>query len=141
MAKEKRARSLFFRNKGVVAEKKKLLELKKRKITLIREIREIVEIFNGKSLDKKDAKEWLKKLPLHALSDLYRSTDDDRGLTVFDLYVRLKDEHGERVDESIKLDSEIYVNEIDLLLSKIDCIQSKLGGEDIDRSSSDGYLE
>ncbi len=130
MGKEKKVKSLFFRNKGVVAEKKKLLELKKRKISLIKEIREIVEIFNGKSLDKNDAKEWLNKLPLSVLPDLYRSTNDDCGLTGFDLYFRLKSEHGERIDESIKLDREIYANEIDLLLAKIDCIQSKLEEED-----------
>jgi hypothetical protein len=138
-----KTRSLFFRDEGVVSEKKKLAALKRQRSFLIKEIREIIEAYNDKYLNMDDTSEWLNKLPLQSLEDLYQflsGSKDDYSLTVLELRSRLRKDHSEKVEETMKLEKKIYISQIDLLLAKIGCIQSKLD-KNIDRSSHDGYFK
>jgi len=127
MTKLKKARTLFFRNKDVVAQKKKLVELKKKYRAIIGHINNIVDLYNENELE--DTDEWLSRLPLQSLSDIYEFSSgekDDYSLSKINLQSRLRKEHAEKVEEFAKLESDIYINEIDVILSKIECIKLKL---------------
>jgi IS30 family transposase len=129
--KPKKARSLFFRDKTIVSQKKKLKALEKKRKTLIKDIKDVVETYHNKSLDIQRTSGWLERLPLQSLQDLYKflAGKHDYGLTTLELRNRLRDEHNEKVTETAKVDKEIYLSQIDLLMAKIECFQSKLEDE------------
>lgn len=127
MANAKKARPLFFRNKEVVAQKKKLAELKRKYRLLIKEINTLVDVYHENEFE--DSDEWLSKLPIQSLSDLYKflsGKKDDYSLSKMDLRSRLRKEHALKIEEFIALEREIHINEIDIVLSKIKCVKSKL---------------
>ncbi|KKN67642.1 hypothetical protein LCGC14_0459010 [marine sediment metagenome] len=124
--KPKKVRSLFFRNKDIVSEKKKLKVLKSRRRQIIDNIKEVVDAYNNESLDIHRTCTWLEQLPLESLRDLYHLLTDDYGLSTLELRARLLSEHNKGVVETVSVDKEIYLSQIDLLLAEIGCIQSKL---------------
>jgi len=127
MCKGKKAKPYFFRNKEVVTQKKRLVELKRQYRLLMHDINDLVDVYNENEID--ESSDWIDNLPLQSLSDIYKflsGEKDDYSLSKIDLRSRLRKEHAEKVEEFVKLESDIYINEIDIILSKIKCIKLKL---------------
>ncbi len=125
----KKVRSLFFRNKDVVAEKKKLVELKKQKRGTISNIDDIVETYNDKCLILLLDEHWLERLPLDSIREFNRFLSGDKhdfGLPALKIQSDLRKAHEEQVDLLLKVDRDIMIGKIDIILAKIDCIQDKL---------------
>lgn len=128
-SKTKKARSLFFRDKTIVSEKKKLKALELKRKELINNIKNIIDTFQFKDLDIQHCSDWLECFPLQSLKELHQSLsqENDCSLNALQMRSRLKKEHDSSVEETIKTEREIYISNIDLLLAKIDCVQNKLG--------------
>lgn len=129
MIKKKKVRSLFFRNKAIVSEKKRLKALEVKRKELINNIKDIIDTFNFKSLDIPRTSEWLERFPLKSLVELYDSLSQKNDLKLSSLQMRsrLQKEHNLFAEQTVNTDKEIYLSNIDLLLAKINCVQSKLG--------------
>ena len=109
--KTKKVRTYFFRNKEVVAEKKKL-------ISLIKDINYTMNISNS--------------LSLYNFNDFLKFIDankEDLLLSKMELNSRLKYEHLESFKKASKLDLDIKMNQIDFILTKIRIIQKIIDEE------------
>ena len=126
--KPKKVRSLFFRDKAVVSEKKKLNKLKKQRKLLIENIKEIIATYNNKSLDIQHSSEWLERFPIQSLQDLYQflAGTKESSISILKLRSKLRNEHNKKVEDTFDIDKEICICRVDLLLAKINCVQSKL---------------
>ena len=125
--KSKKPRSLFFRDKDIVANKKKLKALSKKKKQVKEELANIAGMYNdvveGLSTGKYDA------FPLETIYDLCEFADgykDDFKLPMIKLRFDLKEKYMAANEEIDKLSKEIRQSEIDVLIAKAECVQKKM---------------
>lgn len=123
----KKHRQHYF-DDDVVSKKEKLIALFKKKTEIYNKLGKIHYMYNLPD-------DWLKRLPANALQELYTSLSKgkDSSINFFELRSKLKREHDEGKMELDKLESEISISQIDLLLAKINCIDKKL--------TTDGYQQ
>lgn len=117
---KKKARSFFFRKKDVVAQKKSLHELNKERRTIEGKLKDLAELY---SLPE----EWIERLPANILKDVpVASHREDEGINLFEMRAKIRDEHKEHLESLAKVQSNISVNQIELLLAKIKCVEDNL---------------
>ena len=123
----KKARSLLFRDKEVVAKKKHLKQLKDK-------IREIIECKLQIGIAYNDILDTLNmkghhSFPLENMSDISAFNSghkNDYKLPMLKLHADLRKEFIKASEEIENLSKEVRVSEIDLLLAKSECIQRKM---------------
>ncbi len=108
-------------DEDVVGKKEKLVELLKQKSEVYDRIKEIYHMYNL-------PKDWLKRLPAESLQELHTtlSKGGDVPINLFELRSKLRKEHLEGTEELDKLEREISMSRLELLLANIECIQKNL---------------
>lgn len=105
----------------VVGKKEKLVELLKEKSKVYDRVKDIYGMYNMPI-------DWMRRLPVSILKEPYNPSEGNEGTTInyFDLRSKLRQEHEESTKELEKIESEISVNRLELLLAEIDCLERKL---------------
>lgn len=113
-----------FLNQDIVDKKEKLVELLKKKSKVYDKVKDIYHFYNIPD-------DWVSRLPAESFKDLSYSLEDS-SVNFLKLRSKLREEHDEGTSELSKIESEISIGQIELLLAKINSI---------DKYISDGYNE
>lgn len=119
----------LFDSQQVVSEQEKLKELQKDRKVIESKIKNIIDTYNSKSANDKDAERFLDRLPLESLKELQEflsGKKKDSNLDILKLRAKLRKERNIKIEELNKLDEKISESQIDLLLAKIDCVMNKI---------------
>ena len=128
----KKSKSYFSGNKKISKLNKELTIATQKKKLLREDVDKIIaEFLKSLPTDKQDLSQWLTKLPIDTLSDLYRYEDGEKLLSCLKLLEsrsslrKDKDQKTESVEQII---SNIKILNIDIMLEKIKIIENKLDG-------------
>ena len=119
----------LFDSQEVFSEQEKLKELQKDRKVIESKIKTIIDTYNSKSANDKDAERFLDRLPLESLKELQEflsGKKKDSNLEILRLRAKLRKERNIKLEELNKLDEKISESQIDLLLAKIDCVMNKI---------------
>lgn len=119
----------LFDSKKVSDQQEKLKELQKERKIIELKIKSIIDTYNSKSANDKDAERFLDRLPLESLKELQEflsGKKKDSNLGILRLRAKLRKERNLKIEELSKLDEKISESQIDLLLAKIDCVMDKI---------------
>ena len=119
----------LFDSVQVASEQEKLKELQKDRKAIESKIKNIIDTYNSKSANDKDAERFLDRLPLESLKELQEflsGKKKDSNLDILKLRAKLRKERNIKIEELNKLDEKISESQIDLLLAKIDCVMNKI---------------
>jgi hypothetical protein len=119
---------LFVNSKEVAKEQDKLENLQISKRIIEDNIKGIIDTYNSKSVAGGSAERFLDKLPLDSLkefSEFSSGKKRETSLGTMKLRTRLRKEKEEQEVQLSKLDSQIALGQIDLLLAKINYIVNK----------------
>lgn len=126
----KKARPYFFRNKEVVAHKKRLKAFQKERKDILHKLKSIIEAYNDGAIEVEDTAELFERLPIESLKELYAFVSGEKkdyNLFFMKLRQKLRKDHSSSVDTLEKVERRIHESKLDVLLSKISCVQKKLG--------------
>jgi hypothetical protein len=124
-----KARPYFFRNKEVVAHKKRLKALQKERKDILQKLKSIIEAYNDGAIEVEDTAELFERLPIESLKELYAFVSGERidyNLFFMNLRQKLRKDHGSSLETLQKVERRIQESKLDVLLSKINCVQKKL---------------
>lgn len=119
----------LFDSAQVISEQVRLKELQKDRKAIESKIKTIIDAYNSKSANDKDAERFLDRLPLESLKELQEflsGKKKDSNLEILKLRAKLRKERNIKLEELNKLDEKISESQIDLLLAKIDCVMNKI---------------
>jgi hypothetical protein len=128
-ASPKKARPYFFRNKEVVAHKKKLKALQKERKDILQKLKSIIEAYNDGAIEVEDTADLFERLPIESLKELYAFVSGEKldyNLFFMKLRQKLRKDHNSSVETLQKVERRIHESKLDVLLSKINCVQKKL---------------
>lgn len=111
-----------YTDKEVKTKQKVLTDLQDKRKSIELEIKNICENYNSKSVNDKEAAQWLDRLPLETLKELEDfSAGRKHNFNLLDLKTRsdLRKNRNSKLEEFIKVNDEIYIGKIDLLLVKL----------------------
>lgn len=123
-----KAPDIFVNSKEVAKEQDKLTNLQISRRIIEDNIKGIIDTYNSKTVAGGSAERFLDKLPLESLkefSDFSSGKKRDTGLGTMKLRTKLRKEKEEQESELSKIDSQIALGQIDLLLAKINYIVSQ----------------
>lgn len=116
-------KNIYKTSKEVTSKEKELKSLIKQKKLLEQDLKDISSEFNSLSASSpREAENMLDRLPLETLRELYEFTAGKKaptGMTILNLRTELKKERLVTSEKLSKLNQEISINKIDVLLSKV----------------------
>lgn len=127
----KKPRKYWFRNKKVVALRKDLKSLKRQKKDLMNQVQEVINQYNANASQVTEAADWLEKLPLETIQELYSFLAGESNFNLQTLVKRskLRKEHLQKIDEVKQLDNKITEVQIDLVIAQIECMEKGISEE------------
>ena len=127
MAKNRKTKSLLFRNKKVVANSKELRDLLLKKKELLDQLKNISDLFNVAT--STDQSLSVDNFSLGSLTDLSLYEDGYKGdfkIPLINLQIDLKRKFGQVNEEIASISSQIKNKEIDSLIDKSNILLSKI---------------
>lgn len=115
----------FKQNTEVLLKQKQLKKLNKSKKEIENILKEIVDTFNTKNINERDAEKFLDRLPLNSLKELQdfqSGKKRETPLFILNLRMQLRKDRTKKIEELLKIEEQISEIEKDLLLAKINCI-------------------
>lgn len=123
LKKKVKPADIFLGSKEVAKEQAKLKELQKSRKVIENNIKEMIDTYNSKSVIKEGgAERFLEKLPLDSLKEFYEFTAGQKresSLSILKIRSKLRRQKEIKEYELDKIESEIALSQIDLLLAKI----------------------
>lgn len=127
--KVKKPKVNLFDSKEVSSEQEKLKELQKNRREIELKIKDIIDTYNSKSANDRDAERFLDRLPLESLKELQEFVSGkkkDSNLENLKVRAKLRKERTQKIEELNSIDKKISESQIDLLLAKIDHVINKI---------------
>lgn len=126
--KKSKVRSYFFRNRDICSIKSQLKALKKKQRQAKKYDKVIVDDFNSKAFVGCDS-DWADKLPIESLRELCDFSQGkkiDYNLNILKERHVLEKKREGNFKELARLNEQIYILNIDLLLAKVKCCEGYL---------------
>lgn len=124
---KKKIPNFFFRKKNVVAEKKKIVGLNKKKKEVQSFLMDLLDIYDLPP-------DLFQRLPFYYFDSINLFKEHDE-INYLNLREELIKEHSLKTDELKTIISEIQISKIDLALAKINCMENELN------KMIDGYIK
>lgn len=112
----------------VLQKKAQLKELEQDRKEIEKSIKEIIDTYNSKSANNRDAERFLDKLPLDSLRELQdylNGKKKESNLEILKVRAQLRKDRNQKIDELLKLEEKISQGQIDLLIAKINHVIGK----------------
>jgi len=126
-------RAFYHKDKKILDKNKKIKQLQDERKILIEDINQLVSSFQDKAMvPTDDMDKWLHQLPLNSLRDLADfelGNKKDYNLFILHMRSQFRKDKDDRIEDLSKLNSEIFIDQVDVLLDKIECIQKNLDSE------------
>ena len=120
--KPRKTVDVFADSKEVSQKQAELKALEQERKGLEQSIKEIIDTYNSKSANNRDAERFLDKLPLDSLrelQDFMAGKKKESNLDILKLRAKLRKDRNKKIDEINKMDEKISEGQIDLILAKI----------------------
>ncbi|HVI41873.1 MAG TPA: hypothetical protein VM577_14580 [Anaerovoracaceae bacterium] len=135
VAKPKVSRKLKSKNIDIYADsvevslkKDQLKALEQDRKEIEKSIKEIIDTYNSKSANNRDAERFLDKLPLDSLRELQdylNGKKKESNLDILKVRAKLRKDRNTKIDELLKIEEKISQGQIDLLIAKINHVIGK----------------
>lgn len=129
-AVKKQTIDIFADSLEVSKQQAQLKALEEDRKSIEQNIKDIIDTYNSKTANNRDAERFLDKLPLDSLKELQdflNGKKKESNLDILKLRAQLRKDRNKQVDQLIKIEEEISKSQIDLLLAKINHVIGKIG--------------